>query len=111
MTGSQADPVEAKWRPPRSVTVTFTALVMRDSWSMVERNARLVEYLAWHLGAGYALVGETERALAWLDHAANMGFVNYPFLLADPLLEPIRGEPGFGLLAERVKRDWEAFEV
>jgi len=78
---------------------------------MVERNARLVEYLAWHLGAGYALVGETERALAWLDHAANMGFVNYPFLLADPLLEPIRGEPGFGLLAERVKRDWETFEV
>jgi TolB-like protein/DNA-binding SARP family transcriptional activator/tetratricopeptide (TPR) repeat protein len=77
----------------------------------VERNARLVEYLAWHVGAGYAMVGETDRAVAWLDHAASMGFVNYPFLLADPLLERIRGEPVFSALAERVKQAWEEFEL
>jgi hypothetical protein len=31
--------------------------------------------------------------------------------MSDPLLERLRGEPGFNVLAERVKRAWETFEV
>jgi len=77
----------------------------------VEPAAQWVEYLAWHTAAGYSLVGESDWALTWLDRAASLGLLNYPFLMTDPLLARIRGEAGFTQLAERVKRAWEAFEV
>jgi len=59
-----------------------------------------------------ALNGETEESVKWLEHAADMGFINYPlFSKLDPFLENIRGEPRFKKLMERVKREWENFEV
>jgi tetratricopeptide (TPR) repeat protein len=78
---------------------------------LVVTAAGRVEYLSWHMGVGYALLGETERATTWLDHAVRWGFISYPFLMSDPLLERIRGEPEFTALAERTKRAWEAFET
>jgi hypothetical protein len=47
-----------------------------------------------------------------LEYATSRGFINYPFLNEyDPLLENIRGEPRFKKLMERVKHEWENFEV
>ena len=58
------------------------------------------------------LVGEYEKAMEWLESAVNLGFINYPFLNdIDPLLENIRGEQRFKKLMERVKHEWENFEV
>jgi hypothetical protein len=51
-------------------------------------------------------------ALEWLENSINHGFVNYPFLSElDPFLENIRGEERFKKLTERVKYEWENFEV
>jgi serine/threonine protein kinase len=59
-----------------------------------------------------ALNGETEESLKWLEHAVDIGFINYPlFSELDPFLENIRGEPRFKKLMERVKQEWEDFEV
>jgi serine/threonine protein kinase len=59
-----------------------------------------------------ALNGEIEESLKWLEHAADIGFINYPlFSELDPFLENIRGEPGFKKLMESVKHEWENFEV
>jgi len=59
----------------------------------------------------YALLGDQEKALDWLENAVNRGFINYPYLNDhDPYLENIRGEPRFKTLMERVKREWEHFE-
>lgn len=77
----------------------------------MEPTAQWVDFLAWHMAVGYSLVGEVDRALAWLDRAVNLGLIHYPFLMTDPLLARIRGEPGFTQVAERVKRAWETFEV
>ena len=53
-----------------------------------------------------------DEALNWLEHAINIGFINYPFLNEyDPFLENIRGEKRFKKLMERVKYEWEHFEV
>ncbi len=60
----------------------------------------------------YALIGQKEDSLKILEHAINRGWINYPlFNENDPLLENIRGEPRFKKLMERVKQDWENFEV
>ena len=59
-----------------------------------------------------ALNGETEESLKWLEHAVDIGFINYPlFSELDPLLENMRGEPRFKKLMERVRHEWENFEV
>jgi hypothetical protein len=48
----------------------------------------------------------------WLEISINLGGINYPFLNEyDPLLENIRGEERFKKLMERVKYEWENFEV
>ena len=59
-----------------------------------------------------ALNGETDEALKWLDHGLDIGCINYPFLSQfDPFLANIRGEERFQKLMERVKYEWEHFEV
>ena len=60
----------------------------------------------------FSLLGEKELALDWLENAAKRGFINYPFLNEyDPFLANIRGEERFKKLMERVKEEWEEFEV
>jgi len=52
------------------------------------------------------------EALDWLEHSVDRGFINYPLLTEiDPFLANIRGEDRFKKLAERVKYEWEHFEV
>jgi hypothetical protein len=51
-------------------------------------------------------------ALNWLEHAVDLGWTNYPNMaVQDPFLENIRGEERFKKLLERVKYEWENFEV
>ncbi|MEE8603830.1 MAG: protein kinase [Candidatus Aminicenantaceae bacterium] len=74
--------------------------------------AKGVEYLSRDMAHGYALIDEKEKALDWLENAIDRGFIAYPFLNDfDPFLENIRGEERFKKLMERVKYEWETFEV
>ncbi len=64
------------------------------------------------VATAFALLNEKEEALNWLEQAVNSGFINYPLLSErDPWLENIRGEKRFKELMERVKSEWENFEV
>ena len=59
----------------------------------------------------YALLGDKERALDWLENAVRCGFLNFPFLNEyDPYLGNIRGEGRFRKLMEKLKPEWEQFE-
>ena len=65
-----------------------------------------------HLAGMFALLGERSEALNWLEKAYDRGFINYPLLSEkDPLLANIRGEERCRKLMERVKYEWENFEV
>jgi TolB-like protein/Tfp pilus assembly protein PilF len=80
--------------------------------SQLEIAAKGVEYLSRDMAHGYALIDEKEEALDWLENAVNRGFIAYPFLSNfDPFLENIRGEERYKELMERVKYEWETFEV
>jgi len=60
----------------------------------------------------HALVDDKEKALDWLILAVQKGRIDYPFLNEyDPFLANIRGEERFKKLMERVKYEWEHFEV
>jgi len=65
-----------------------------------------------YVAESYALINEKEKALEWLEIAISRGMINYPFLNEyDPHLENIRGDERFHKLMERVKHEWETFEV
>ncbi len=65
-----------------------------------------------HLAGIFSLLGEENEALDWLENAVNRGFINYPLLAEkDPWLASLRGSPRFKKLMERVKYEWEHFEV
>jgi len=67
---------------------------------------------ATRVAAALAILDEKEEALDWLEHAVHHGFINYPWLSEGDLwLENIRGEERFKELMERVKKEWEEFEV
>ena len=67
---------------------------------------------SYHNASFYSFLDQKESALQWLENAINRGFINYPFMNEiDPFLENIRGEKRFKELMERVKYEWENFEV
>jgi serine/threonine protein kinase len=67
---------------------------------------------SYRLATAMALANARSEALDWLENAVNRGFVNYPLLAErDPFLENLRGEERFKRLMERVKREWEQFEI
>lgn len=68
--------------------------------------------LSWIGVEGYALMDEKSEAIRWLERAIDHGWINYPlFNERDPFLENIRGEKQFKKLMERVKYEWEHFDV
>jgi serine/threonine protein kinase/tetratricopeptide (TPR) repeat protein len=78
----------------------------------LESAARGVEYLSRDMAHGYALIDEKGKALDWLQNAVERGFIAYPFLNDyDPFLHSLRREGRFKKLMDRVKNEWENFEV
>jgi TolB-like protein/predicted Zn-dependent protease len=82
------------------MTPDFQKTCQRDSeWS-------------YYVVVAFALLDEKKKALDWLENAVNRGFINYPFIsMHDTFLDNIRGEERFNKLMERVKYEWEHFEV
>jgi lipoprotein NlpI len=67
---------------------------------------------SWHMATFYSYLGDKGQSLEWLENAVDKGFINYPFLNEhDKLLNNIRSESRFKKLMERVKYEWENFEV
>ena len=40
-----------------------------------------------------AVLGETDKAMAWLESSVNTGFACWPFFQVDPHLESLRERP------------------
>jgi eukaryotic-like serine/threonine-protein kinase len=79
---------------------------------LLEQSAHWVEYLAWMLADGYALIGRRDEAIRWLKEAVDRGFINYPFLATrDPFLESLRGDAEYQALMQQVHKRWQAFDA
>jgi non-specific serine/threonine protein kinase len=67
---------------------------------------------SFHMATFYSYLGEKEESLKWLENAVNRGFTNYPLISEqDILLENIRKDKGFKTLLQRVKKEWEGFQI
>ena len=83
--------------------------------SLKEEFVKLAEWdeiISLMLAQSFALIGEKEKALYWLENSVNRGFINYPFFEDhDFTLNNLHDEERFKKLLERVKYEWENFEV
>jgi hypothetical protein len=60
----------------------------------------------------HVLFNKKDDAIIWLERGIKWGFINYPFLNEfNPFFENIRDDERFKKLMEKVKIQWENFEV
>jgi TolB-like protein/tetratricopeptide (TPR) repeat protein len=67
---------------------------------------------SYFISVAFALADAKQYSMDWLEHSIDLGWINYPLLaVKDPLLANIRNEARFKKLLQRVKYEWENFEV
>jgi tetratricopeptide (TPR) repeat protein len=73
------------------------------------RKPLLHTHHMWHTaGVVYALLGQPEKAVLWLNKAGKTGLPNHPLFLNDPHLKVLRGKPVFERFLAAMKKEWEA---
>jgi non-specific serine/threonine protein kinase len=65
----------------------------------------------YNIACVYAVLGETDKAMAWLERSADTGFPCWPFFRIDPHLEHLRQEPAFIRLVAGLEQTYTAFKI
>ena len=73
----------------------------------IEAGPYMDHHVAYSLGAAWAQLGDAAASVKWLQQAADTGFPCFPWLLRDPLLDPIRSDPRFTTLLDRLRQRYE----
>jgi len=64
---------------------------------------------AYWLGGIYSLLGDKQRALAWLRRAVELGNHNYPWFQRDNNWDNLRGDPEYQRIMGEVRGHWEHY--
>jgi TolB-like protein/Tfp pilus assembly protein PilF len=62
------------------------------------------------IASAYALMGNADSAVTWLQKTADHGMPCYPLFRNDPNLKSLRNDPGYISLMEKLKKQWEYFK-
>ncbi len=65
----------------------------------------------YQIACVYAVLGDKDKAIAWLERSVASGFACWPFFLADPFLETMRAEPAFKRLVGDLEQTYSTLEI
>jgi serine/threonine protein kinase len=65
----------------------------------------------YQIACVYAVLGETDKAMAWLERSVATGFACWPFFRVDPHLESLREEPEFKRLVADLEHKYTALKI
>jgi non-specific serine/threonine protein kinase len=65
----------------------------------------------YQIACVYAVLGETDKAMAWLERSVDTGFACWPFFQIDPHLERLREEPEFKRLVADLEHKYSALKI
>jgi len=72
--------------------------------NFVDTGTQLAGHSHLVIAEVYAQLGDAPTCLAMLREAVKKGYCNYPFLMSDPLLAPVRTAEGFGEVAAEMQQ-------
>jgi TolB-like protein/tetratricopeptide (TPR) repeat protein len=59
------------------------------------------------IASAYALMGNADSSVAWLQRTADHGMPCYPLFKNDPNLKSLKNDPGYISLMGKLKKQWE----
>jgi tetratricopeptide (TPR) repeat protein len=65
----------------------------------------------YNIACVHAVLGDTDKAMAWLERSVDTGFPCWPFFRVDPHLESLRDEPAFTRLVTDLAQTYTALEI
>jgi DNA-binding SARP family transcriptional activator/TolB-like protein len=65
----------------------------------------------YQIACVYAVLGETDTAMAWLERSVDCGFACWPFFRVDPFLESLREEPSFKRLVAELELTYAGLTI
>jgi tetratricopeptide (TPR) repeat protein len=65
----------------------------------------------YQIACVYAVLGDKDKAMAWMERSVASGFACWPFFRADPFLETIREEPAFKRLVGDLEQTYSGLEI
>jgi adenylate cyclase len=65
----------------------------------------------YNIACIYAVLGDTDKAMAWLERSADTGFPCWPFFRIDPHLENLREAPAFTRLVADLEQTYAALKI
>ena len=65
----------------------------------------------YQIACVYGALGDTNRAMLWLERTVDTGFACWPFFRIDPHLESLRQEPEFERLVDDLEEKYRAIEI
>jgi DNA-binding SARP family transcriptional activator/Tfp pilus assembly protein PilF len=65
----------------------------------------------YQIACVYAVLGEKDKAMAWLERSVASGFACWPFFRSDPFLESMREEPVFKRLVAGLEQTYTSLEI
>jgi tetratricopeptide (TPR) repeat protein len=77
----------------------------------VGRTFSHFHHSAYNIASAWALLGNAEEALKWLESAAADGFPCYPLFEHDANLNSLRKHPRFVEFMARLKRRWQQYDA
>jgi serine/threonine protein kinase/TolB-like protein len=97
------------------------AILLADSGRRQEANEQIrlainngegmshFHHAAFSIACAYALMGEKELALKWLENTAEQGMPCYPLFNTEPALNNLRDDPRFADFMEKIRKQYEGY--
>jgi hypothetical protein len=65
----------------------------------------------YNIACVYAVLGDIDKAMAWLERSVDTGFPCWPFFRIDPQLENLRKGPAFTRLVADLEQTYTALKI
>jgi tetratricopeptide (TPR) repeat protein len=65
----------------------------------------------YNIACVHAVLGDTDKAMAWLERSVDTGFPCWPFFRIDPHLENLRDEPAFTRLVDDLEQTYATLKI
>jgi len=73
-------------------------------------NVKFTHHVIYNIGAALAQIGKKREAIEKLQWAVDNGFPSYTMFKRDVLLNPLRSEPAFIALFNRLEKEYNRFQ-